>query len=115
MAYGYDPMLDFGTIDLGFDDDGDDRPTWPSPGSANLVIEDKYEPLFTSATWTIRATVNGTVISESTSAPKSHSEAFVKRWARQMIRTQYDRLRQLGVDADSEYVKWGGIPDDLTP
>jgi hypothetical protein len=108
----FDP--NFGQLDFDLNT-SDDRPTWPPPGSAHLVVEDKYEPLFTSATWTIRATVNGQIISESTTATKAHSDAFLKRWTRQMIRTNYERLRQLGVDADSEYVKWGGLPDDFLP
>ena len=110
-----DPWANFGTIDLDFNTDENDRPTWPPPGTASLVVEDKYEPLFTSATWTVQARVGAEIISQSTEARKAHSDAFLKRWARQMIRTKYERLRQLGVDADGEYVKWGGLLEDLKP
>jgi hypothetical protein len=103
------PFINFGELEL----DGDDRPTWPPPGSSNLVIEDKYEPLFTSATWTIMAYVDEDVISKSTQSDKAHSSAFIRRWSRQMIRSKYELLRMLGVDVDEEYVKLGGDLVDL--
>ena len=55
-------QISFSGFDSEFDDD---RPTWPPPGTSDIIIEDKFEPLFTSATWTITATVNGDVISRS--------------------------------------------------
>lgn len=107
-----DSFVQFGELD--FDSD-DDRPTWPPPGSATLVIEDKYEPMFTSATWTIIATVGGDEFAKSRAADKPHTGPFLRRWARQLIRTKYEKLRQLGVDAEGEYVKWGGDLKDLEP
>lgn len=92
-----------------------DRPTWPPPGTSTLTITDLYEPLFTSATWTITARVNGEVMVQSRPSDKPHSPSFVKRWARQFIRTRYVSLRRQGVDADNEYVKWGGSLADLVP
>ena len=113
MSNGYaDPFINFDDLDFGVNTN-DDRPTWPAPGSAQLVVEDKYEPLFISATWTIKATVNGELISRSSESRKAHSDAFIKRWTRQVIRSNYERLRQLGVDAESEYTKWGGLLEDL--
>lgn len=101
--------------DLEFGNEGD-RPTWPPAGSAALIIEDKYEPMFISATWTIVATVDDVTITRSNPNPTgAHSPAFIKRWSRQMIRTRYEDLRRLGVDADAEYVKWGGDLKDLKP
>jgi hypothetical protein len=107
-----DPFVQFGELDLDF---GDDRPTWPPPGIRKLVIKDKYEPLFTSATWTIVATVDGDEFAKSSQKDKAHTDPFIKRWARQLIRSKYEKLRQLGVDAEDEYVKWGGDLDDLKP
>jgi hypothetical protein len=107
-----DPFALFGSLDL---DLGDDRPTWPPPGTAQLVVEDKFEPLFTSATWTITATVDGDVIAKSKESGRAHTAPFIKRWTRQLIRTRYERLRQLGVDAEAEYVKLGGDLEDLQP
>lgn len=98
-------------FDLDFE--SDDKPTWPVPGTALLKIEDKFEPLFTSATWTIVATVDGGVIAKSRDADHPHSKPFIRRWSRQMIRTQYESLRRLGVDAEKEYVALGGDLYDL--
>jgi hypothetical protein len=108
-----DPFINFGSLDLDLNDG--DRPTWPPAGTALFFVEDKYEPLFTSATWTIVAVVDGDVFSKSSASHKAHTDPFIKRWTRQLIRMKYERLRQLGVDADAEYVKWGGDPKDLEP
>lgn len=94
-------------------EEADERPTWPPTGSATLVIEDKYCPLFTSATWCVQATVNGTVIAHSSDSDEPHTAGYVRRWARKFIRTRYDKLRSLGVDACAEYVLYGGSVDDL--
>lgn len=107
-----DPYAMFGTIDLDF---GDERPTWPPAGSADLVIEDKCEPLFISCTWSLIATVGDRVIGQSKSIDKAHTVPFIRRWSRQLIRTRYELLRQLGVDAEGEYVKLGGDLEDLKP
>jgi hypothetical protein len=98
-----------------FDDDlnQNDRPTWPPPGSADLVIVDQYEALFYSATWTIVASVNGEIIHTSREAHQPHDQLFIKRWSKQFVRIHYSQLRELGVDADAEYVKFGGNLDDL--
>lgn len=105
-----DPWAQFGSLDLDF---GDDRPTWPPPQMGLLSVEDKFEPLFTSATWTVIAKVGDVIIARTREADKSHSEAFIRRWTRQMIRKNYEKLRQLGVDAEGEYVNWGGDLEDL--
>ncbi len=98
----------------GWDLDGsEDRPTWPPTGSRKLVVEDKYEALFFSATWTVEAKVDDEVIARSEASDRSHSGAFVRQWTRQMIRSMYVKLRQLGVDADADYVAYGGLPEDL--
>lgn len=106
-----DPFAQFGSVDLDFGDG--DRPTWPPPQMGLLKIVDKFEPLFTSATWTIVATVDGDVIAQSKESGKAHTEPFIKRWSRQLIRTKYELLRRLGVDAEGEYVKLGGSLEDL--
>lgn len=108
-----DPWAQFGSLDLG--DLCDDRPTWPPPQMGLLKIWDKFEPLFTSATWTIVAEVDGQVIARSRESDKAHTAPFIKRWSRQLIRTKYELLRRLGVDAEGEYVKLGGDLDDLKP
>ena len=106
-----DPFVQFGSIDLDFNE----RPTWPPPAMGLLHIEDKFEPLFTSATWTIVAKVGGQVIAQSKEAGRAHTVPFIKRWSRQLIRSKYELLRQLGVDAEGEYAKLGGDPSDLLP
>lgn len=106
-----DPWAQFGSLDLDLGDD--DRPTWPPPVMGLLKIEDKFEPLFTSATWTIVASVGDQIIAKSRESDKAHSASFIKRWARQLIRSKYELLRQLGVDAEGEYVKLGGDLKDL--
>lgn len=108
-----DPFAQFGSLELDLPDG--DRPTWPPPQMGLLKIIDKFEPLFTSATWTIIATVDEQVIASSRPADRAHSAAFIKRWSRQLIRSKYQLLRQLGVDAEGEYVKLGGDLEDLRP
>lgn len=109
-----DPFVMFGSLD-DLDFATDDRPTWPPPGTADLIIEDKYEPLFTSATWSLVAKVGDQVIGQSQPISAPHTAAFMKRWSRQLIRSNYERLRKLGVDAEAEYVKLGGELEDLKP
>jgi len=87
--------------------------TLPSVGSAKLVIKDTMEPLFISATWTIIATVNGQVIDRSTSSDKEHTQLFIARWSKHLIRMKQAMLKRLGVDVEAEYVKLGGDLDDL--
>jgi hypothetical protein len=110
----------FGEIDLDLDDLVDEDPP-PSTkrllGSAKLEIEDKMEALFTSATWTLTASVvdnrGKTVIARSTEGPKAHTRWFTMRWAREAIRSNKRQLRKLGVDVDAAYVLWGGKLEDL--
>lgn len=111
----HDPWSTYDAGGYGLDDT-DEHPTfqYPQPGSAMLVIHDKYEPLFTSATWTLEAKVNNDIIASSMSSNKPHSEAFIKRWSRQVIRTNSESLKRLGVDIDKIYVEMGGSLDDLS-
>lgn len=55
-----------------------------------LKIEDKFGPLFTSATWTIVSSVGDRVIAGSREADKAHTASFIKRWSWQLIRSKYD-------------------------
>lgn len=87
----------------------------PVPGSASLLIYDKIEPLFISATWTIIASVNGTILEKSKESNKPHTQDYLKRWSRYFIRTHASTLKNLGVDIDLEYQKWGGTLEDLSP
>ncbi len=108
----------FGEINLDDLIDEDPPPsTQRTPGSSTLVIEDKMDALFTSAEWTLIATVKQTngdvIITKSTTVPKAHTLPFTKRWARQVIRSNKKRLRRMGVDVDSVYLKWGDILEDL--
>jgi hypothetical protein len=116
MSNSYGSCPDFGEIDLNFGSASEleeDRPTWPSPGSATLVVEDKCLALLFSATWTLIATVNGVEISRSSESDHARSDAYIKRWTRMLIRSKYDELRHMGVDADAEYLKQGGLLEDL--
>lgn len=106
-------MITPGILD-GWDFDvGDDRPTWPPVGTRKLVIEDKCLALFFSATWVVEARVDDEVIARSEESDKAHSSAFIRQWARQAIRSRYLRLRQLGVDAEADYVSFGGLVEEL--
>ena len=107
--------LGFGMLDFsGYIESDDDEPeTVPSPGSAHLVVIDKCEALFISATWAIVATVGKHELGRSTSIDKTHSDAFIKRWTRQLIRSNKVRLKRLGVDVPATYLSWGGVLDDL--
>ena len=93
--------------------DDEETATWPAAGSANLVINDTLEPLFISATWAIIASVGERVIDRSTSSNHEHTQLFIVRWSKHLIRTKYTLLRRLGVDAEAEYVKLGGDLSDL--
>jgi len=102
--------LEFG---LSLDDEEPAPETLPTPGSAHLVIEDKCEALFFSAEWTLRATVGKHELAASTPRSSTHTGPFIKRWARQMIRSNKARLRRLGVDVEATYLSWGGVLEDL--
>jgi hypothetical protein len=107
----------FGEMDLDGLEDEEPPSTRRTPGSATLVIEDQMLALFTSAEWTLVGSVRDRsgeiVVQTSTTASQAHTQPFIKRWARQLIRSNSDRLRRMGVDVDSVYVQWGGILDDL--
>lgn len=102
----------FGNLDFDWDEEPPPE-TLPLAGSANLVILDKYTPLFYTAEWTIVASVGDYQITTSSTTQKPHSSTYIKMWTRQMIRNNKMRLRRLGVDVEKEYVNWGGILDDL--
>lgn len=101
--------IDFGILHL----EEEEPETLPTVGSAKLVIEDKCEALFFTAEWTIQATVGKHIIAQSSTRTSAHSEAFIRRWTRQVIRLNSARLRRLGVDVDTTYVYWGGILSEL--
>jgi len=103
-----------GDIDFGLSSDDEDPPeTLPTPGSAHLVIEDKCDALFFSAEWSILATVGKHVLAKSTPRGSTHMGPFIKRWTRQVIRSNKARLRRLGVDVEATYLSWGGVLEDL--
>ena len=103
----------FGIIDPFTAEFGDDRPTWPPPGTGKLIVEDVCELLFYSAIWTLVASVGNDIIARSAPSDCSHPIPYTRRWSRQAIRTNYVRLRQLGVDAEGEYASLGGSLSDL--
>lgn len=104
----------FGELDFsGLDLDEPPPETLPMAGTAHLKVEDKCEALFITAEWTLIATVGTHEMGRSTTIPKSHSEAFMKRWTRQLIRQNKARMRRLGVDVEKTYLDWGGLLEDL--
>lgn len=106
-------MFPFITTDGAGDDD--DKQTWPPIGSAKLSIEQETNALFYSATWLIRARVNGKIFAESNEVPEAVPQGEVRQWARAVIRKSRTTLQQMGVDTDTDYVmKWGGVAKDLT-
>lgn len=112
--YGYIPYSDMGDC-LDWDDVEALPPTEKSPVvEAKLVIVDKYEPMFFTATWTPTATVNGTVLSNNAfKADKPHTPDFMKVWARNFIRSERKTLETMGVDVRRAYAEWGGDVRDL--
>lgn len=92
-------------------------PTQPSPGQATLVVEDKMDALFISATWTLVARVKsaaGTIVVNTFGPDNSpHDAAFTRRWVRQYVRQNKRYLRSKGVNVNSTYAKWGGDVGDL--
>ena len=100
-------QLDFS----GFIDDTIATP--PVLGSAKLVIIDKCEPLFYSATWSIVATVGTLEIGKSTPKDHHHDQHVMKLWARRLIKANKEHLKALGVDTDKTYVEWGGDINDF--
>lgn len=108
----------FGELNLDDLIDEDPPPsTQRTPGSATLEIEDKMDALFISATWSLIAIARDgrgdTVLAKSTESQKAHSAAFMKRWTRQVIRSNKKKLRKMGVDVEATYLKWGGDLEDL--
>lgn len=103
----------FGPITFPPDPDDDDRITWPSPGTADLEIVEDCEPLFTSCSWIIKAKVNNAVVYESGPSDHPFDRAYIKQWARSVIRKHQLTLRQKGVDVEAIYVSFGGILKDL--
>lgn len=85
---------------------------WPA-GDGILHIYDDYKPLFTSATWSVTAKLNGKIITNTIPIDKPHDQRFINKWAQYLIRNRKKWLRDLGVDVFSEYVKWGGRVEDL--
>jgi len=85
---------------------------WPT-GDGVLHIYDDYQPLFTSATWSVTAKLNGKMIINTVPSQKPHDERFIKKWAQYVIRNRKQWLRDVGVDVFSEYIKWGGNVEDL--
>jgi hypothetical protein len=107
-------------VDLGLDELIDEDPppsTQRTPGSATLVVDDRYDALFTSATWTLVAKVKNSngelIIEQSSPTPTSHTASFIRRWARALIRQNKVKLRKMGVDVEQTYLGWGGIVEDL--
>lgn len=103
----------FGELDLDFSGEEPAPETLPMAGTAHLKVEDKCEALFLTAEWTLIATVGTHELGRSSTIQKSHSEAFKKRWTRQLIRQNKARMRRLGVDVEKTYLDWGGILEDL--
>lgn len=96
------------------EDEEKEIPTWPPAGTSTLEIKEECQALFYSATWVIRARVNGTIIQESESLDNQRTADVVSQWARSFIMSNYAKLRAQGVDAEKEYVHvWGGSPLDF--
>ena len=94
-------------------DDDIEAMTVPVPGSCSLKVEDKCMQLFTSAEWTLVASVGPCELSRSSTTRIAHSDLYTKRWARQLIRQNKARLVRLGVDVNATYVEHGGTLSDL--
>lgn len=117
-----DPLLSNIIDDMCWDDaDGPNyaiepepcEPTWPPAGSAQLEVLDLYQPLFTSATWTVVLKVGTTTIVASDADDAPHSASVIEWLARAALRSEALRLRRMGVDVRHEYVRLNGNPDDI--
>lgn len=104
----------FDDVDLAVSVEEEAPETIPIVGSAHLRVDDVCEALFFSAEWSIVAKVGQHELGRSTPSSTPHSVAFIKRWARQLVRANKARLQRLGVDVARTYVDdWGGIAEDL--
>lgn len=92
--------------------------TQRTPGSASLVVHDRCEPLFISATWTLEAHVvraDGTHTLIDTSSPSATARTVneIKRWSRHLMKRKKSQLWKLGVDVGKAYALCDGDPLDL--
>jgi len=78
-----------------------------------LTIEERFEPMFTSATWTIIARVGDHIVAKSDEFSSRPPKDFVMTWARVQVSTYREFLQDIGIDVYSEYEKYGGNRDDL--
>jgi hypothetical protein len=85
----------------------------PVPGSMKLLIEDMYEPLFLSATWSIVVKLNGRVVERSLTQDQTHKKVEVDSYAKSYIWSNKTFLQGIGVDVVDAYVKHGGNARDL--
>ena len=101
-----------------YDDLDDDLETdevievMPAMGSRQLTVDEKNTPLFSSVEHSVTATVAGKFIAENLS-DRPLTRTAIKKWVRQVIRTNYESLYQMGVDVDKEYLKWDGDLKDI--
>lgn len=111
LSFDLDWNLTDGTDEADPNDVPTLKPSAPTPTC--LVIEDKFQPLFTSAVWAVVASVGTTEVARSKDADRPHTAAFLRQWGRQVIRSNLNELRSLGVDVATEYTRLGGVADDL--
>lgn len=111
-------MIGYGDIDLNDLIDEDPPPsTKRLSGSAELVIIDRCDALFISATWTLVASTKDErgmhVIQQTEPSDVAHSASFIRRWSRSLVRMKLAELRRAGVDVEKTYVSLGGDLSDL--
>jgi len=94
-----------------------DMDTIPAPGSGELLVEDRYEPMFFTADWIIYAniTVGNSLKASwrSRSAGEARLPEEIAQWTRALIRKEMKTMLNLGVDIVTEYRKFGGNEGDF--
>jgi len=85
---------------------------WPD-GDFTVEVYDNYQPMFTSATWSVTVKINGKIVTSSLPVDKPHSINFINRWGRQVIRDHKKWMKSIGVNIEAEYRRLGGDPEDL--
>ena len=81
--------------------------------SVSFTVTDNYEVLFLTTSWTLYAKVGNTIIASSKPHDNQHAESYINVWARQVIKTNKEKLESLGVDVGFEYSRFGGVKEDI--
>jgi hypothetical protein len=77
--------------------------------NGTLECKQEWVPLFYSASWMVRAYVNGKLFKESDGKDEQWNDKDMSAWIRKMLAEDSDKLEEQGINTKSEYEKWGGF------